>query len=133
MHGVRAGDFACREKGRDVEVTIFGGGRPDADAFIRQTYMHRVFVRGGVYRDRCNAQLLAGAQHPQRDFPAIGNEDLVKHPRRLCSAPAQAWRHSMIMSGWPYSTGWASSTRIWITVPGRGGRILFIVFLASSI
>jgi len=133
MHGVRAGDLAGGEQSRDVEVTVFGGGRPDADAFVRQTYVHCVFVRGGVHRDGGNAQLLAGAQHPQRDFPAIGNEDLVEHPRRLCSAPAQASHHSMIMSGWPYSTGWPSSTRIWITVPGRGAGIWFIVFIASII
>src|SRR5262245_46216203 len=95
--------------------------------------MHRVFVRGGVYRDRGDAQLLAGAQHPQRDFPAIGNEDLVEHPRRLGSTPAQAWRQSMITSGWPYSTAWPSSTRIWITAPGRSAGIWFIVFIASRI
>ena len=133
MHGVGARDLAGCEQGGNVEVAVFGGGRPDADAFIRQTYMHRVFVRGGVYRDRGDAQLLAGAQHPQRDFPAIGNEDLVEHPRRLCSAPTQVSLHSMIMSGWPYSTGWPSSTRIWITVPGRGAGIWFIVFIASII
>src|SRR5262249_37277003 len=133
MHRGGAGGVASREQGRGGGGTVFCCGGDDANAFIRQTYMHRVFVCGGVYRDRGNAQLLAGAQHPQRDFSAIGNEDFVEHPRRLCSVPVQAWLHSMIMSGWPYSTGWPSSTRIWITVPGRGAGIWFIVFIASII
>src|ERR1700685_1747597 len=37
----------------------------------------------------------------------------------------------MIISGWPYSTGWPSPTRTWITVPERGAGIWFIVFIAS--
>ena len=37
----------------------------------------------------------------------------------------------MIISGSPNSTGWPSSTRIWITVPERGAGIWFIVFIAS--
>jgi hypothetical protein len=48
-----------------------------------------------------DAELLAGAQHAQRDLAAVGDEDLVEHGRAA---------HSMIISGSPYSTGWPSST-----------------------
>ena len=41
--------------------------------------MHGVGVGGGMHRDRRNAELLAGAQHPQRDLAAIGDEDFVEH------------------------------------------------------
>ena len=41
--------------------------------------------------------------------------------------------YSMITSGSPNSTGWPSSTRIWVTVPARGDGIWFIVFIASMI
>ena len=41
--------------------------------------MHGVFVRRRMDRDGRDAKLLAGAQHPQRDFPTIGDEDFVEH------------------------------------------------------
>src|SRR5688500_11326362 len=36
-------------------------------------------------------------------------------------------------SGWSYSTGWASTTSTWLTVPARGATIGFITFIASMI
>ncbi len=41
--------------------------------------MHGVRIRGRVHGDGLDAELLAGAQHPQRDLAAIGNQDLVEH------------------------------------------------------
>jgi hypothetical protein len=45
----------------------------------------RVPVGFGIDRHRLNPQLLAGADYPQGDFTAIGNQDLPKHggPQRL--------------------------------------------------
>ncbi len=110
VHRVGAGDLAGGEESRDVEIAVLGGGRADADALVGQADMHRVFIGGGMHRDRGNSELLAGAQHAKRDFSPIGDEDFVEH-------------HSTISSGWPYSTGCPSSTRIWITVPARGAGI----------
>jgi hypothetical protein len=42
--------------------------------------MHRFRIGGGMHRDRRNAQLLAGAQHPERDLAAIGDQDFFEHP-----------------------------------------------------
>jgi hypothetical protein len=39
----------------------------------------RVPVGFGIDGHRLNAQLLAGADHPQGDFTAIGNQDLPEH------------------------------------------------------
>jgi hypothetical protein len=39
----------------------------------------RVPVGFGIDRHRLNPQLLAGADYPQGDFTAIGNQDLPKH------------------------------------------------------
>ena len=84
-----------------------------------------------------DAELLAGAQHAQRDLAAVGDEDFFEHrPGRangewriaaeaILSRPSLfatrhslfAIAHSMIISGSPNSTGWPSSIRIWITVP----------------
>src|SRR3990170_5723805 len=42
-------------------------------------------------------------------------------------------RHSTTTSGWSNSTGWASETKIWRTVPALGAMIGFITFIASMI
>src|SRR5690606_32148091 len=110
----------------NVEITVLGRRRADADAFVGQADMHGIGVRGGVHRDRGDAELLAGPQHPQCDLAAVGYQDLVEH----------RWRpdgYSMMTSGSPNSTGWPSSTRILVTVPARGAGIWFIVFIASMI
>ena len=41
--------------------------------------MKRVPVGFGIDRHRLNPQLLAGADYPQGDFTAIGNQDFLKH------------------------------------------------------
>ena len=40
--------------------------------------------------------------------------------------------HSITNSAWPYSTGWPSATRIWVTVPPLGAMISLKVFIAST-
>src|SRR5690606_29324540 len=95
--------------------------RPDAHALVGEADMHRVGVGGGMDGDRLDSQLLAGAQHPQGDFAAIGDQDLLEH----CPA------YSMTTSGSPYSTGCASSQRMAVTVPDLGDGIWFMVFIAS--
>src|SRR5579871_2083395 len=118
MDGVGAGYLTRRKQRRNIQVAVLRGGRADADTLVGETHMHGVLVRGRMDGDRGDAEFLACAQHPQRDLAPIGDEDLVEH-------------HSTIISGWPYSTGWPSSTSICTTVPERGAGIWFIVFIAS--
>src|SRR5690348_11748072 len=80
MHRVGAGDFAGGEDRRDVEVAVFGGRRTDTYALVRETHVHGVGVGGRMHRDRRDAELLAGAQHAQRDLAAVGDEDFIEHP-----------------------------------------------------
>jgi hypothetical protein len=51
-------------------------------------------------------------------------------PRQHCPAPNP---HSISIRTAPYSTGWASATRICAMRPGRCARIWFITFIASMI
>ncbi|MHC2437702.1 hypothetical protein ACVMB0_005077 [Bradyrhizobium sp. USDA 4451] len=111
--------------------------------------MHGIGIGGGMHRDGCDAEFLAGAQHAKRDLAAIGYEDLVEHGASGERVANGGWRmvtrhsirhwpfaigvYSMITSGSPNSTGWPSSTRICVTVPARGDGIWFIVFIASMI
>jgi hypothetical protein len=41
--------------------------------------VHGVGVGSGVHRNSGDAHLLAGAVDAQRDFAAIGDQDLVEH------------------------------------------------------
>ena len=118
--------------------------------------MHRVGIGGRMHRDGRNAELLAGAQHPERDLAAIGDQDFFEHGQdrewRMANgewdslaagifftiryspfAIAATRPYSMIINGSPYSTGWPSSNRICVTVPPRGAGIWFMVFIASTI
>ena len=79
MHGVGAGDLAGRQDGGNVEVAVLRRGRADADALVGKAHMHGVGVGGGMHGHRRNAELLAGAQHPQRDLAAIGDQDFIEH------------------------------------------------------
>src|SRR5262249_53311708 len=117
-HRVGAGDLARREDRGDVEVAVAGRRRADADALVGHTHMHGVAVGGRVDGDGLDAQFLAGAQHAERDLAPVRDEDLLEH-------------QSMTASGWPYSTGEESVTRMREMVPDLCAGIWFIVFIAS--
>src|SRR5581483_2202897 len=123
MHGGCARDLAGGDDLRNVEVGLARRRRADADALVGKPDMHGVGVGGRVDRHGGDAQFLAGAQDAERDLAAVGDQDLIEKRRQA---------HSMIISGSPYSTGWASSTMICFTVPARGAGIWFIVFIAST-
>ena len=79
MHGVGAGDLAGGEQRRHVEIAVARRRRPDADALVGEPDVHGVGVGGRVHGHGRDAELLAGAQHPERDLAAIGYEDFLKH------------------------------------------------------
>src|SRR5664279_6657820 len=77
MDGVNVRDFSGADDCRDVEVAVVETWRANADGFVGEPDMQRVTVGFAVYRDRLDAQLLAGANHPQGDFPSVRNEDCL--------------------------------------------------------
>ena len=79
MHGIGARDLAGREQRGDVEIGVLRRRRPDADALVGEPHMHGVGVGGGMHRDGVDAELLARAQHAERDLAAIGYQDFVEH------------------------------------------------------
>ena len=79
MHGVGAGDLAGREQSGDVEIAVARGRRSDADALVGEPHMHGVGVGGGMHGNGRDAELLARAQHAQRDLAAVGYEDFFEH------------------------------------------------------
>ena len=79
MHGVGAGDFAGGEQRRNIEIAVLGRRRADADALVGEPHMHGIRVRRRMHGDRRDAELLAGAQHAERDLSPIGDQNLIEH------------------------------------------------------
>ncbi len=79
MHGVGAGDLARGDQRRNIKIAVARGRRSDADAFIGEPDVHSIGVRGRMNRNGRNAEILAGAQYPQRDLAPIGYQDFLKH------------------------------------------------------
>jgi len=67
------------EESGDVEIAVLRRRRADADALVGEPDMHGVGVGGRVHGDRRYTELLAGAEHPERDLAAVGDEDFIEH------------------------------------------------------
>ena len=83
MHRVRAGDCTGGDHLVDVEVTLARRGWSDAHAFVGQPDMHGIGIGRRMHGHCLDAEFLAGSQHTQGDFAAIGYEDFRQHPGRL--------------------------------------------------
>ena len=79
VHGVGAGDLAGGEQARHVEIALGGGRRADAHALVGEAHVHGIGVGRRVHGHRGDADFLAGAQDPERDLPAVGDQDLFEH------------------------------------------------------
>src|SRR5208337_4012044 len=124
VNGVGAGDLARRHDGRNVEIAVARGRRADADALVGQLDVHRVLVRGRIHRDGGDAELLGGAHDAQRDLAPVRDQNLVEHRGQS--------DYSITISGWPYSTGAPSSTKMLAILPARGATMSLNVFIAST-
>ena len=81
MNRVGAGDFTGSQQCRNVEITVDGGRRADAYAFVGEANMHGVGIRGRVSGHGRDTEFFARALYAQGNFTAIGNQDLVEHVR----------------------------------------------------
>ena len=88
VDGVGAGDLGRGDDARDVQVALARRRRPDADLLVGEAHVQRLAVGLGVDGDGADAELLAGADDPQRDLAAVGDQDLAEH----VSAPPAAGR-----------------------------------------
>ena len=79
VDGVNVGDLGCADNPIDPQIALAGGRFADADGFVRHLNVHRVGVRFGIDRDRADVKFLARADDAYGDFPAIRNQNLLKH------------------------------------------------------
>ena len=70
-----------REQVADVEVGAVRGRGSDADRLVGQQHGQRRLVGLRVGDHRRDAQLARGAEDPQGDLPAVGDQDLLEHGR----------------------------------------------------
>ena len=104
--------------------------RADAYRFVCQAQVHQLLVGLGVDGYGLDPHFLAGTQDPQGDFAAVGDQDFFQL-RRLQHQRLSAVQ-TMVNSGWSYSTGWPSSTRMDSITPLVSASMWFIIFIAST-
>ena len=89
MNGVHVGDFRRANHRGNVEVALGQLRRANANRFVGKTDMQRITVGFAVNGHGADAQFLAGADHPQGDLSAIGNENFLEHALDQCGNKMQ--------------------------------------------
>ena len=79
MDRIHVGDFGRGDDRGHVEIAVRGARRADADGLVGKADVERVAVGLAVDGDGANAEFPAGVEDAQRDFAAIGNQNLTKH------------------------------------------------------
>src|SRR5579885_929887 len=89
MDGIGPVGECGAQDGRDAEIAVLGSGRPDTDRFIRHPDVKGILVRGGINGEGGDAEFAAGANYPDGDSAAIGDEQFLEHrlTRRVSPPP----------------------------------------------
>ena len=93
VHGVGAVGAGGVEQGGDVQVAVGGGRRTETRGPVGSQDVRGVGVGVGIHRHGFDAGDAAGADHPQRDLAAVGDQN-PSHEWRIIAAasPADACR-----------------------------------------
>ena len=122
MNGVGVGDFGGADDGRNVEVAARAFRRADADGFVGEAGVEAVAVGFGIYGDRADAEILAGANDAQGDFAAVGDQNLLN----MDLAGADGEERFAVLHRAPVFDQFAATT-----VPAISASISFISFMDS--
>ncbi len=79
MDGVCSGNLGRAQDVGNISVAECRVGRPDADLLVGGAHMQARCIGFGKDRHSLNAEFLAGADHTERDFAAIGYQDFFEH------------------------------------------------------
>src|SRR5262245_45040134 len=113
MDRVRACDLGRADDRRHVQVALGAARGADAHVLVGKEHVQRVLVGFRVHRHRLDAELPARVDHPQRDFPAVGDQDLLEHltPATTTRAHGTGALNGLCVSAplWPVSAILASS------------------------
>jgi hypothetical protein len=81
MDRVGSRDLGGADDRRHAQVAVGAARRPDADVLVGEPHVERILVRFGIHRDGLDPELPAGANDPEGDFPAIGDQNFFEHFR----------------------------------------------------
>lgn len=76
---VNIGDLGGGDDAGDVEVGVFRWAWTDADGFVGELEVGRVFVCGGVDADGLDLELLTSAHDSEGDLASVCDEDALEH------------------------------------------------------
>ncbi len=74
MYRVDVRDFRRADYRRNVEIASRALCRSDADRFVGEAHVEAVAVGFRINRDRLNTEVLARADHAERDLAAVGDQ-----------------------------------------------------------
>ena len=83
VDGLDVGDLGGADDARDLQVALGGSGRADADGLVGQVQIRRIAVGLAEDGHDLDAQVAAGADDPQGDLAAVGDQDALEH--RQCA------------------------------------------------
>ena len=83
MNGVGVGDFCRRNQMRNLKVAVARWSWADANGLVGEPNVQRVAVGLGVYSNRFNTHLSAGANDAHRYFTPVGDEDFINHAAKF--------------------------------------------------
>ena len=129
MDRLDVGDLGGGDDPGDVQVTVGAGGLADADRAVGQREVRRIAVGLRVDGDHLDAQLLAGADDPQRDLTTVGHQNTLKHRQTWSSATGHAGLTRNM--GCPNSTDCPFLTRTSVIVPETPAGMSVKTFIAS--
>src|SRR3990170_2887216 len=87
VDGVGPGDLGGGDEARDLEIGQARGGRADANVVVGEPHVEALAVRLAVDRHGLDPELPARPDHPQGDFPAVRDQDLLEHPTLPAALP----------------------------------------------
>ena len=94
MDGLHVGDLGGADDAADLEIALGGGGRADADGLVGQVEIGGAAVGLAEDGHDLDAQIAAGADDPQGDLTAIGNQDALKHEAVVSAESTHVARES---------------------------------------
>ncbi len=79
VNRIGIGDFRCRDDVGNVEVALGALRRANANRLVGETHVEALRVGCGIHRHRLDAHFLAGADHPEGNLTAVGDQDFLEH------------------------------------------------------
>ncbi len=79
MDRLRAGLHRRFDDQIPLQITFRSPGGPDANRLFRHRHMRRLPIRLAINSDRPNPHFVERTDHPAGNFPAVGDENFLKH------------------------------------------------------